>query len=128
VVIIAGGWAITRAIGLAQFLEPLGHDFTIVHSRRKGKPYFHKAYLTSLKEKGHYKPYVTDVGIPRINESYGEIPSLTAVVAEQYGENVHYVLCGPDASEAGVGEFETSLSHELQSRGIPEDQIFLSTW
>lgn len=128
VVMIAGGWAVTRAIGIAQFLESIGHKFIIIHSRKKGKPYFHKVFLASLKEKDHYKPYITAPGIARMHEPVGDIPSLIAVLVQQYGSNANYVLSGPDATIDGPGLFETSLSQELQNLNIPESQIFLSTW
>lgn len=128
VVMIAGGWAVTRAIGIAKFLEPIEHEFIIIHTRKKGKPNFHKAFLADLKEKGKYKPYKTTVGIPRIHISRGDIPSLIALAVQQYGANANYVLSGPDASVDGPGSFETALSQELQNQGIVESQIFLSTW
>ncbi len=131
-ILIAGGWAITRVVGIALYLESKGHPFLVLHSQRLGKTSQHQAYLDELQNKGSYLAYLTGKGLLRMNEVQDDIPTFFSEwlnsLDPRYLLNAHFVLSGPDSSEHGPGDFEISLSQELQQSGIPEDQIFLSTW
>ncbi len=127
-VMIAGGWAITRSIGIAKYLGTQDHNFLVIHSQHQGKASLHQDYLNELEKTNSYVRYLTGRGILRLNESLPDIPPYISQFIGRYGDKANYLLSGPDASSKNSGEFETSLAEFLEDSGIPKNQIFLSKW
>lgn len=135
VVLLAGGWAVTRHLSILRHFEETGfaHPVCLVQSYHTGETPFYSAEIERIAAKlknVRYVKYETAEGTPHLDKKleYSKEFYLAQVVrhCSQPGLKTHFLIAGPDANTKRDSEFEAGVSEVLKHVGVEGSQIFTS--